>query len=313
MNKRLKIVFMATPDFAVPALTSLHQSDHDVALVVTQPDRPKGRGRRQLPPPVKVVADHLGIPVAQPPTVKSETFIDRIRVIAPDLLVVVAYGQILPPRLLSLPPLGAINVHASLLPKYRGPAPIQWAIINREPETGVTIMAMDAGLDTGDILRTARVTIGPEDTAGSMHTHLALLGAETLLKVVNRRAAGPIAGTPQDNREATFARLLRKEDGHIDWTRPAGDIEALIRGTNPWPGAFTFLGEQRLKFFSARPVSESEAAAPGTVIKGFADELRVAAGQGALSILELQAQSGKRLAAKDYLRGKPIPRGTLLK
>ncbi len=301
---------MGTGNFSVPALKALHESRNNVLAVVTQPDRPKGRGRRLVPPPVKEVAGTLGYPVLQPPRIKEHRFIDKIIALDPDLFVVVAYGRILPGSFLSIPRLGAINIHPSLLPKYRGPAPIQWAIINRERETGVTTMFMDEGLDTGDILLSAKLKIAPDDTSATLHSRLATLGADLLIKTIKAIEAEEIRPIPQDHKKATYAPLLKKNDGHINWKKSAEDIEAFIRGITPWPGAFTFYDNKRLKIFAAKPVLTDITAPPGTVIKGFTDELRIATAKGALSILKIQSESGKQLSIKDFLRGCSIPPGS---
>lgn len=303
---------MGTPAFAVPALKALYQNSHDVALVVTQPDRPKGRGRKITSPPVKEAALRFGYDLIQPLSIKTTEFKNNIARYQPDLFVVVAFGHILSKNLLELPRIGAINIHASLLPKYRGPAPIQWAIINREKETGVTAIFMDEGLDTGDILLSSKTIIAPDDTAATLHDRLADLGAELLIKTLKNIEAKNINPVPQNHARATFAPLLKKKDGQIDWKMPAEALEAFIRGMTPWPGAFTFHGKKRLKIFSARPILTEVAATPGTVIRGFPDELLIATGKGALSVLEIQGSSGKRLLIKDFLQGYKLPPGTVL-
>ena len=312
MTKRLRIIFMGTPDFAVPPLKALHQSSHDVVVIVTQPDRPKGRGRTITSPAAKNVAEALGYTVIQPLDIRSEVFEKLIKEVAPDLIVVVAYGKILPKNILSLPKIGTINIHASLLPKYRGPAPIQWAIINGEKKTGVTTMFMDDGLDTGDILLSSEIEIAPNDTSATLHDRLSVLGGNLLMKTLAAIEAGELKPIPQDHARATHSTLLKKKDGHIDWKKPAEKLDAFIRGMSPWPGAFTFYRTRRLNIFSAWPVSTDTAEKPGTVIKSFPDELRVATGQGALSITEIQGASGKRLQIKEFLRGCKITPGTVL-
>ncbi len=310
-SKRLKIIFMGTPDFSVPALTILPLNGYDVALVVTQPDRPKGRGCKLTSPPVKASAIALGLPVAQPQAIQDLSFIHQVRALEPDLFVVVALGQILPQVLLDIPPLGTINIHGSLLPRYRGPAPIQWALINNEQETGITTMLMDKGLDTGDILMTASTRITSDDTSATVHDRLADMGAELLIKTIEGIAAQAIIARPQDHALATYAPLLKKSDGRIDWKKPAPLIEAFIRGMTPWPGAFTVRDNKRLKIFRAQAIPQETTQAPGTVIQGFSDELRIATGQGSLSICEIQGASGKRLDIKDYLRGHRIAPGSV--
>lgn len=312
MTTTFKIVFMGTPEFSVPSLKALGKSGHDIVLVVTQPDRPKGRGRKLVSPPVKQTAADLGYPVIQPESVRTEAVLDRIKVLNPDIIVVIAYGHILPKALLNLPRVGAVNIHASILPGYRGPAPIQWAIIKREQETGVTAMMMDTGLDTGDILLSLKTDITSEDTSQSLHDRLSLLGADLLVQVLNKLQTGCITPVPQDHSRASYAPLLSKKDGRIDWKWSAEKIDAFIRGVSPWPGAFTFYGKKRLKIYSARPVSKDFDAPPGAVVKSFPGELRIAAGKGALSILEIQSASGKRLPVTEFLRGHALPPGTVL-
>jgi methionyl-tRNA formyltransferase len=312
MTKSFKIVFMGTPAFAVPSLEALHHSRHRVIQVVTQPDRPKGRGRKIVPPPVKVTARDFGLAVVQPEKIKTAIFVDSLSKLAPDLLVVTAYGRILPKKVLAIPTVGCVNVHASVLPKYRGAAPIQWAIINGEKETGVTTIMMDVGMDTGDILLTAKETIQPDDTSGTLHDRLATLGGTVLIDTLTRLADERLEATPQDHSQATVAPMLKKEDGRIDWNMPAVAIANRIRGMTPWPGAFAFIGNKRLKIFSANTVTSHSTDAPGTVVEGFADELRVATGNGTLSVREVQGESGKRLTIKAFLFGHPIAPGTVL-
>ena len=308
----LRIVFMGTPDFAVPALKAIHQRGHHIMRVMTQPDRPKGRGRRLSPPPVKVAAETLGLPVCQPPQVDDADVVAGLRALAPDALVVVAYGQILPAPVLKIPRFGAINIHASLLPKFRGAAPIQWAVISGEHETGVTTMMMDTGVDTGDILLSAATPIAENDTAQTLHDRLAEMGGPLILETLEGLAAGTLTPTPQDPERATTAPMLEKSDGIIDWGTPAKDIAARIRGLTPWPGAFTTIGGSRVKVLAATVTASDEAAAPGTVLRRFDNQLVVAAGRDALSITRVQGASGKQLAIADYLRGNPVPPGTVL-
>jgi methionyl-tRNA formyltransferase len=313
VNSRYTIIFMGTPDFAVPALQALIQNGHEVPLVVTQPDRPKGRGRKPVAPPLKTKALELGLKVLQPSTLRDEKFRRRIRKLQPDFFVVVAFGHIISENILQIPRLGTINIHASLLPKYRGPSPIQWAIINGESETGVTTMLMDRGIDTGDILFTQKEPIFPEDTAASLHGRLSLGGADLLIKTLQAYASETIKPIPQDHHKATYAPLLKKQDGHIHWQNSADELDAFIRGMTPWPGAFTFHLKNRLKILKATPMPENIEKPPGTILKTFPDELWVATAKGALSILEIQGPSGKRLPIADFLRGYQLPAGTLLK
>jgi methionyl-tRNA formyltransferase len=313
MMKAYNIIFMGTPEFAVPTLKAVHASNHRLSLVVTQPDRPKGRGRKVIPLPVKQTAIDLGYTVLQPASVKKKEFVEVVTRNKPDFLVVVAYGRILPKTILQLPKLGTINLHASLLPKYRGPAPIQWAIINGETVTGVTAMLMDEGLDTGDILLAVQEKISPADTSATLRNRLAELGANLLIDTLNRYSKGQIRPVQQDHNQASQAPLLKKSDGHITWDAPAEIISNFIRGMTPWPGAFTFHEGKRFKIFNAKSVEADVSQAPGTVIKGFANELRVATAKGVVSVLEIQGASGKRLMIADFLRGYRMPPGTILK
>ncbi|MCF8051905.1 MAG: methionyl-tRNA formyltransferase [Desulfobacterales bacterium] len=306
------IVFMGTPDFGVPALKALHGAGYPISLVLTQPDRPKGRGRKTVPSPIKKAAEDLGLSVFQPASLKNAEAVERISAAAPAYIVVIAFGQILPKSILAIPRCGAVNVHASLLPKYRGAAPIQWAIVNRETETGVTTMLMDEGLDTGDILLAARTKIEENDTAGSLHDRLAAMGADLIVQTLRGLASGTISPVAQDPEIASYAPMLKKEDGRIDWQKSPEELEAFVRGMDPWPGAFTTLDGKRLRIFRLAPARRTEEQAPGTVIQGFPDELRVAAGSRAVSILEVQGESGKRLDIADFLRGKTVTAGTVL-
>lgn len=312
MNNPFKVVFMGTPDFAVPALNALKEYGCNVSLVVTQPDKPKGRGRKLTPPSVKVAARELGYPVLQPDSVKTDAFFLQIKDLAPDLLVVVAFGHVLPKKILEIPVFGAINVHASLLPKYRGPAPIHWAIINGETETGVTTMLMDKGLDTGEMLLALKTPIFSNDTAETLHDRLAGLGADVLKLTFTAFRAGSMRPIPQNHAMATYAPLLTKKHGRIDWTLSAHAIERFIRGMTPWPGAYTFYDDKRLRIFRAEIRDIACECIPGRVMKGVSDELWVATGDGILSIMELQGSSGKRMPVGDFLRGCQIPAGTLL-
>lgn len=312
MKTGLRVVFMGTPDFAVPALHRLHGSGHDLTLVVTQPDRPKGRGRKLTPPPVKAAAEKMGYTVYQPESIKGADLVDKISRIRPDLMAVVAFGFILTPDLLKIPRFGAINIHASLLPKYRGPAPIQWAIINNETETGVTAIQLDEKMDTGDILLFDKIDIGSDETAATLHDRLSELGGDLLIRAMDQIANHTAVWIPQDHSKATYCRLLKKQDGRIDWHLPAEHIEALIRGMNPWPGAYTFYGDRRLKIFKAEVAPIRIEEAPGSVIRSFTGEMRVATGSGALSIIEIQSGSGKRLSIQEFVLGNPIPVGAIL-
>lgn len=309
MTTRYDIVFMGTPDFAVPSLMALPAAGHRVVLVVTQPDRPQGRGRKILPPPVKRAALTLGCPILQPPSLKDEAAQSALAAAQADFFVVAAYGQILTKKVLDMPRHGCINVHASLLPRYRGAAPIHRAVIDNEKVTGVCTMLMDPGLDTGDILLCAEEKILKTDTAGSLHDRLARLGAETLVRTLAAWAAGSVERRPQDNDCASYAPLLKKNDGRIDWAKPAREIEPFIRGMSPRPGAFTFLGGRRIRIFRAEIASGKTGAAPGTVIESAPGKLVVAAGDGALSVREVQEASANRLAIAEFLKGGRISAG----
>lgn len=312
MTPPYSAIFMGTPDFAVPTLTALADYGCRIPLVVTQPDRPKGRGRVMTPPPVKKAALDLGYPVIQPESIHSESFINALRQAKADFFVVVAFGHVLSKRVLEIPNIASINLHASLLPRYRGPAPIHWAIIDGEGETGVTSMLMDKGLDTGEILMSLKTPIYPDDTAGTLHDRLADIGGELIKATLSGFQKATIRPVPQNHAQATYARMLKKSDGRIDWTKPAAFIERFIRGMSPWPGAYTHLGKKRIKIFKGiiRPLTE--ACPPGSVIRGLSNELRVATGRDALSILEIQGESGKRLPIEDYLKGNPIPQGIVM-
>lgn len=298
--KRFRVIFMGTPDFAVPCLARLVEIS-DVVAVVTQPDRPKGRGQKLLPPPVKVFAQEHGIAVYQPVRVKAPDFVDVLRGLAPDLIVVVAFGQILSKEILSLPPLGCINVHASLLPRYRGAAPMQWAIVRGEKETGVTTMFMDEGLDTGDMLVRETLPITQAMTAAELHDAMMKLGADVLEKTLFSLSEGTLKRTPQDDALSTYAPLLDKEVGRIDWKKSAQEIHDLVRGLNSWPGAYTMLSGQKFKIWRTRLAEGT--AEPGEIVSVTKQGLLVGTGEGMLEILEVQAPSKKKMAAGDYVRG----------
>ena len=297
------LVFMGTPEFALPSLKGLLSAGAPISLVVTQPDRPKGRGRKMIAPPVKVLAEAEKIPVYQPQKVRSGEAIERIAALAPDCIVVAAYGQLLPAEILALPQLGAVNVHASLLPKYRGPAPIHWALIRGEEKTGITTMLMDIGMDTGDILMQSEVVIQPEDTAGTLHDRLAEEGGKVLVETLHLLKKGTLQPRPQDDSQATYAPMLAKEDGEIDWNEEAKKICCRIRGLDPWPGGFTLWEGKRLKLFGCQPLSLPTKARPGTVIAASDDGLQVASGKGVVLIKTLQLEGRRCLPVADFLRG----------
>jgi methionyl-tRNA formyltransferase len=306
----LRIIFMGTPDFAAANLSALLAGPDQVVAVVSQPDRAKGRGKKVSPSPTKVLAEEAGIPVLQPEKIKTEEFRNGLLSYQPDLIVVAAYGRILPPSLLELAPMGCINVHGSLLPKYRGAAPIQWAIIKGETEVGVTIIQMDQGMDTGNILLKAKITADPEETAGSLTVKLATLGGHTLLQAIKGLKEDSITPIPQDHSLATMAPMLKKDDGLIDWSRSAKEIECLVRGLDPWPSAFCFLLEQRLRLFSPEVVYLESIAQPGTVMHADRRGMLIACGRNALQIHELQPEGKKRMRVESFCCGHPIPPGT---
>lgn len=302
---------MGTPDFAVPTLRELHGNGFSPRLVVTQPDRPKGRGRIALAPPVKTAALELGCEVIQPANMSNPGLKQRFSSLAPDFFVVVAYGHFLSSALLSIPRVAAINLHASLLPKYRGAAPIQRALMNGEMETGVTTIKMNVGMDTGDILLSEKMAIDPGATSQTLHDRLSVVGGTLVIETIRGMLAGDIIPVPQNPEDASYAPMLKKEDGHIDWSMPAHRILDLIRGVTPWPGAFTFHKERRLKIYAAEALSGKTCAA-GTVMDAFPGELRIGTGEGILKVLEIQGASGKRLRIQDFLRGYPLSPGDVL-
>jgi len=306
----LRIIFMGTPEFAVPTLRMLIDRGEEVVAVITQPDRPKGRGQQTQPPPVKELALQHGIPVLQPLKVRAPEVIEEIRALAPDLIVVVAFGQILPKALLEIPPHGCINIHASLLPRYRGAAPLNWCIINGESETGITTMMMDVGLDTGDMLLKMATPIDPDETASTLHDRLSALGADAMAATLDLLAKGELVPEKQDDSASCYAPMLKKETGEIHWQNDPSAIRNLIRGVTPWPGAYTWLDGKMLKVFRTSVAGGS--GAPGTVIQAGKGGLEIACNGGSLIIEELQLEGKKRMAAGDFLAGYRIAPGTLL-
>ena len=302
----MRIVFMGTPDFAVPALKALAASRHEVTLVVTQPDRQKGRGKAVLESDVKKCAESLGIPVFQPAKVKTEDAVAVLREQHPDAIVVAAYGQILSQEILDLPKFGCINIHGSLLPRWRGAAPIQWSVIDGDERTGITIMQMDRGLDTGDILLQESVEIGKKETAEHLYERLAAMGGPLVLKALDAIEDGTITRTKQDDAKSCYAKMLTKRQGEISWTMPAVRIERLVRGLNSWPSAYTFYRGKMLKIWDAdaEPQKEMEAA-PGTILGTTKDAIRIQTGDGVLVLKEVQPEGKKRMAVKDFLLGYP--------
>lgn len=300
---------MGTPDFAVPSLESLLQSDNQVVGIITQPDRPKGRGQVLTPPPVKLIAQRDGIPFLQPVKIRVPEFLTALAGWKPDLIAVTAYGRILHSPILTLPPMGCVNVHGSLLPKYRGAAPVQWALINGDSETGITTMLMDEGMDTGAMLLQESLPIFPEDTAGSLAPRLAVLGGRLLVETIARIKAGTITPQPQNHVLATMAPPLKKEDGMIDWAASAVSLANRVRGLSPWPGAYTCLGGERWMVWSATPSAVKVDAAPGTIIDVTKQAIHVATGIGVLVLMEIQPANSKRLTVGQYLAGHPVAIG----
>ena len=319
----MRIVFMGTPDFSVPALKALVEVGHQVIAVVTQPDKPKGRGKEVQMTPVKIQAMEYGIPVYQPAKVREASFVEVLQGMEADVYVVIAFGQLLPKAVLELPKYGCINIHASLLPKYRGAAPIQWCVIDGERETGITTMMMDVGLDTGDMLEKTVIPIEEKETGGSLHDKLSLAGGALILSTLKKLEEGTLVRTPQTDEGTCYAKMLTKSLGDIDWNQGAVSIERLIRGLNPWPSAYTLWNGKTIKIWSADVTTSREAAAflsesgvpaetgtaPGTVVCSDKRGLVVCTGGGLLSIRELQMEGKKRMDTPAFLRGYPIPAG----
>lgn len=305
----MRIVFMGTPDFAVPSLQVLLDAGHEVCAVYTQPDKPQGRKQVLTPPPVKVLAQEHHIPVYQPLSFKGADAQAQLRALEPEVIIVVAYGKLLPKAVLDIPPRGCINVHGSLLPRWRGAAPIQWSVIAGDQKAGVTTMQMAEGLDTGDMLLTYETEVGARETAGELFDRLAQAGAELLVETLDK--LDTITPTPQDDSQSCYAHMLDKQMAVIDWSKAAHEIDCLIRGLNPWPVALTTLDGARLKVYAAQPVSG--AGKPGEVLEGDAKRgLVVACGEGALMLEEIQLVGGKRMKCADFLRGHAVPKGTIL-
>jgi methionyl-tRNA formyltransferase len=308
-GRPLRVVYMGTADFAVPSLRALAESRHDVVAVYTQPARPAGRGMQPRPSPVERAATELGLSVRTPVTLKEKSEEKALAELGADLAVVAAYGLLLPQAILDIPRLGCINLHGSALPRWRGAAPIQRAIMAGDDETGITIIQMEAGLDTGPMLALERVAITPETTASTLHDRLAMLAAEMILPMVDRLAAEPVIGTLQPEEGATYAQKIAKEEGRIDWHKPADVIDRKLRALNPWPGCFAHVDGQRLRLLAGKVEASLSAggAEPGTVLD---DQLRIACGGGVLRITRLQKAGGKPMDADIFLRGQPMPAGT---
>lgn len=304
--KRLRTIFMGTPDFSVPCLARLSEIS-EVAGVVTQPDKKRGRGQKLTPSPVKAFAQAHGWHVYQPQRIREEYFVTELEKLAPELIVVVAFGQILPQRILDIPMMGCINVHASLLPRYRGAAPIQRCLMAGEPRTGVTTMFMDAGLDTGDILLQEEVEIDADMTMEVLHDRLSVIGADLLIKTITALIDGTVSRIKQDDSMSCYAEMLTKETGKLDWKNPAAELHNLVRAMDSWPGAYAQLEGKTYKIWRTRVLAGETGWKPGEVIRRTEQGLAVATGTGVIEILELQAPGKKRMSAADYLRGHAIP------
>lgn len=306
----MRILFMGTPDIAAQSLQALLGAGHTVCGVFTRADKPVGRRQTLTAPPVKQLALQQGIPVYQPATLRDGESAKTIALLAPELIVVVAYGRILPPEILAIPPRGCINLHVSLLPKYRGSAPIQWAVINGDRETGVTIMRMDEGCDTGDLLMVEKVPIGPEETAGELFDRVAAIGAETLVRALERLAAGGLTPTPQDSALATAAPMLKKEMGLFDFSQSAATLHNLVRGLNPWPAAYFLSGGKQIKVLQSRVAGLAQPAPAGTVLQ--LNPLTVACGEGALSLLSVTPEGARSMPGAAWAAGRRLKTGDLL-
>lgn len=302
----MRIVFMGTPAFAAASLAAVLETEHSVVGVYTKPDTAKNRGMKLIPSEVKLLALEKGLPVYQPASFKDDEAYETLKALQPDLIVVVAYGKLLPQRVLDIPPLGCINIHGSILPALRGSAPVQWAVLNDLPETGVTAMYLNAGMDEGDIIDVRTTPIGENETAGELMLRLAALGADLLRDTLVAISAGSASRTPQDSSRASYAPMLTKELSPIDWSGTVRHILAQVRGLNPWPAATATLGDTEFKIWEARPWAAEPGAAPGTPVSLTKQGLAVACGDGAILITRLQAPCGKAMPAADYFRGHPI-------
>lgn len=308
----MKIVFMGTPDFSVGALDALVEAGHEIIAVVTQPDKPKGRSGQMQFPPVKECALRHGLTVLQPVKIKTPEWVDKLRELKADVFVVAAFGQILSKEILDMPKYGCVNIHASLLPKYRGAAPINWAIINGEKETGVTIMQMNEGVDTGDMLSHVVVPIAPKETAESLFDKLAKAGAKLIVETLPKLEAGEIKPVPQDESQSSHVKMMNKSLGKIDWNQDAVVIERLVRGLNSWPSAYTYYKGKSVKLWDCDVVEAAAKAVPGTIIAVAKDSFDVATGNGALRVLELQLEGKKRMDTKSFLLGNQWKTGMQL-
>lgn len=303
----MNIVFMGTPDFAIPCLEMIISEGYVLKAVVTQPDKPKGRGKKILPPPIKRIAVKRGINLLQPDKVKTKKFKEKISKLCPDLIVTVAYGKILPRRILDIPKLGCINVHASLLPEYRGAAPIHWSIINGESETGITTMLMDEGMDTGDILLREKIKIDNDMTAGMLHDKLSVLGARVLKETIKGWTKNSISPIKQNDVEATYAPMIDKNTGNIKWNDYAKNVHNHVRGTNPWPGAFTYYMKNRMKIWKTEVIeNESENKFPGEILSVDNNGIIAACSKGTIKIFEIQFENRKKMNVEDYIHGHSL-------
>lgn len=309
----MKVMFMGTPDFAVGTLEEIIKAGHEVVLVVSQPDKAVGRSKALKYTPVKACALEHGLEVYQPERVKSPECVEYLKTFEPDLIVVEAFGQIISKEILELPKYCCINVHASLLPKYRGASPIQWAVINGDEETGVTIQRMDEGVDTGDIIATETVTLAKDETAGSLFDRLAEVGAKLCVKTMEAIENGTATFTPQDSSKATHTGKIHKEMGNIDWNGSAKQIECLIRGLNPWPSAYTKLGDKSLKIWKAEVLPDEKKAAPGCILSAGKEGIKVQTGDGILALTEIQLEGKKRMSTEAFLNGYTVEAGTYFK
>lgn len=319
----MRIVFMGTPDFSVPVLECLAESEHEVVLAVSQPDKPKGRGKELLQTPVKKKAQEYHIPVLQPEKVKAWQVVEELRKIQPDCIVVVAFGQILSKEILDLPKYGCVNIHASLLPEYRGAAPIQWAVIDGLKETGITIQQMDIGVDTGDVLDKLTVPIASDETGGSLFEKLSKLGGPLLLETLKKIEEGTVLPVKQDDSKATYAKMLDRSMGNIDFSKSAEEIERLIRGLNPWPSAYTFYQGKMLKIWRAQVIEENalwientssteNTSQMGEIVKIDKEAIYIQTGKGILKLLEVQLEGKKRMDTAAFLRGVKVEKGQVL-
>lgn len=308
----MRIVFMGTPDFAVPTLKALIESRHDVVAVYTKPDEIRGRDQKPSYSPVKKCALSYGIPVVQPKSLKWASRVEELSSFSPDVIVVAAYGLILRKNVLELPKYGCINVHASLLPKYRGAAPIQWTVLNGEKETGITVMQMDEGLDTGDILKTVRIPVDPKETAGSLFDKLSLLGGEALLQVLDEAERGDLHPVPQGESTTEYAKMLTKEMGRLDFSNAAVVLERQIRGFSPWPSAYSDLNGRLVKILAAEVISEQFDDEPGTIVRIDKDSFTVSTGEGGLLVTGIQLEGKKAMDTASFLRGNVLTVGTVL-